>query len=96
MRATAYEIQRCREILAEIGKHIPVRGYVKPVQEVFEAKGLEAPKRRKIVAVRNGTEYDLAIVKALQEISQMRDEDDNPIPSEKWKDQGEQLSFAVK
>lgn len=84
IRASAVVIKRCREIIMEIDKAIPSRGYVKPVQEAFEKNGLEVPKRRKIVAVRNGTEYDLSIAKALREISQDVDENDELIKPPKW------------
>lgn len=42
------------------------------------------PNRRKIVAVRNGKEYSLEIVKILAEISQPRDEEGNPIPPKEY------------
>lgn len=86
MRATKYEIQKCREILKEIDPHIPSRGYVKPVQDLYKKRKLDVPNRRKIVAVRNGKEYSLEIVKVLAEISQPRDEEGNLIPPRDYGD----------
>ena len=85
MAATALEIRRCKEILATIDEHIPVRGYTEKVKEVFRSKGMSPPSNQRIYVVRQGKVYDLAICKALQEISQPRDEDDNLIEPSKWK-----------
>jgi len=83
-RSTSHEIARCKQILQEIDSFIPKVGYVKPVQEIFRKKGQEIPNRNKILNVRRGSQYDLEIVKALREISQPMDENDNPVPPQKW------------
>lgn len=82
---TTYEMKRCREILSRIDQHIPIRGYVKEVQEVYRRKGLTIPSRYRIQQVRAGRTYDLEMVKALQQISQPRDENDELIEPLKWK-----------
>ena len=81
---TAHEIRKSREILSKIDQHIPVRGYVKDVQRMFEEKGLEVPKAYRIQAVRHGRTYDLNIMKALESISRILDKDDRFIEPPAW------------
>lgn len=82
--ASTYEVKRCKEILYEIDAHIPFH-YVKGVQNLFKESGLEIPTAYKIQNVRHGKQYDLDIMKALHEISRVRDENDNPFSKKKHK-----------
>lgn len=96
MAATAHEKRRCKEILADIDEFIPSRGYTDLVKEVFKRKGLEPPTNRRIYVTRQGKIYDLSIVKALQEISQLRNEDDELIEPPKWEVEPQGKIFETK
>ena len=82
--ASTYEVKRCKEILYEIDAHIPFH-YVKLVQNIFKKRGFDKPSPYKVQNVRHGKQYDLDIMKALQEITTVRDENDNPIPPKKYR-----------
>lgn len=73
----------CRKILGRIDEHIPFK-YAFPVQDLFIQKGVKPPSLSKIRSVRNGKQYDLEIMKALQEVSQPRDENDELVKPPKW------------
>lgn len=92
--ASSHEVKRCKEILHEIDTHIPFH-YVRAVQRIYREKGLQPPSLYKIQNVRHGKQYDLDIMKALLQISQIRDEDDNPVPPKKYKSQGSQLNLPI-
>jgi len=82
---TLHEIDQCKEIVARIDKHIPLRGYAKEVQELMKKEGKEVPTRHKVQNVRHGKSYDLDVALALEQISTPRDEDGNIIPISEFK-----------
>lgn len=82
---TLHEIDRCKEILARIDKHIPLRGYAVKVQKVMEEDGKKVPTRHKVQNVRHGKSYDLDVMLALEKISTPRDEEGNIIPIKEFK-----------
>lgn len=75
MSATLKEINECKEVLRKIHFNIPVRGYVKMVQNVFKEKNLPIPDKYRIQSVRNSRTYDIKIAKALQIISKTESEE---------------------
>lgn len=86
--ASSYEVKRCKEILQEIDAHIPFH-YVRAVQRIYDEKGIKPPSLYKIQNTRHGKQYNLDIMKALQEVSQPRDENDELIPPKKWEIEGQ-------
>lgn len=66
--------QECIRILDQIEDRIPKRRYAKKVQRLMEYQGKEVPGIYKIQAVKNRRQFDLDIVKALEAISNEKEE----------------------
>lgn len=69
---------QCIEIILRIDKKIPKRRYARRVQAYMLAKGQEVPHIFKINNVRNLKAYDLDIAKALEAISNEKEEAEPP------------------
>lgn len=70
--------QECLRILDRIEDRIPRRRYAKRVQSLMEYEGKEVPGIYKIQAVKNRRQFDLDIVKALEAISNEKEEAEPP------------------